>query len=1045
MRNVLRWAVAGCIGSLCILAGAEDVKAEEQVSSCELSEGMYQQYEQDGTLDERMQYYTEAGMDSFSETLIQKALEREKEAFPQANNLPDDWGNIEGGMAAEGEACILLLQVDFPDVGFAPGDTKEALADIAFEGQDGTYPYESLAAYYERASYGKLHISGEVWEYSAKNERSYYELNGIQSLFEETLAALDETLDYSKFDGNHDGYIDGIYLHFAGMDTGWASIWWSMAYGGGIDTTYDGMKVGHYVTLHNPSNTETGARTLIHETGHVLGLPDYYSTQENTFENGICTYDMMYNNSGDFNGFSKWLLGWIEEDEVLRITQENWEEKGMVSLAAVSGLNSADGYKVAVISPENQGIFSEYFLIEYDTSVGNQSNMVFRGETLPDGFRIFHVNAVLDESGLKFSYANVNQNQPKLIELVDPDETQYHMEDQNGVPGAAWGDYHCKWREGDTLSPYTKPWSSFEGGQYTGYTGIWVQDFVTESENPGFSVKFEAEAIKPNPELFAITPYEAWKNAEQSNVVILPVELSMEAGMQGETEAVDIEAPDGQTFSAKMKKLSGTKYLLWAQAEQMPEGEYRAVFPEGYFDLGLGVGSPAEELSFYVGKNAEKTGEALIDFGNGVYSCADRNGGWYLLLETFGEEQQLYHIGADGESTFETLDTSGWTGWISPQNGMVDEMACLEDGTLVLKANDWMNGTLLLAHIDGEGHLLDEVQNLNLQGSFMEVVGNTVKLFRISTYGDIMGFWSVDFQGGVRENEVTEAKQYGRIFFLEKSYLWQYISTGNPNAPGEDDGSTYLCYDYYEEDDKCRQTFSYRLDGKEFYSPEQIGAVETDGKLYLFGMDDYYDSMWTVNDRNYMGSRLICYTLDAQNGQILSRSFVLENMRYAGKIPDSTRWLNVQTDLGENGIMLEILNYLDGESTVRDAYFIDMEGKLVSGISLADGAGTCFSGGRQLQLRWSDNQLLLDIYSGFKQTETETPDTPGEIPPATPEGPQTVHSSGRLQKTTQTAASTGDSNQTEPYVYVLLLAASGVLLIFTGVCRIRNGARLRDL
>ena len=194
-----------------------------------------------------------------------------------------------------------------------------------------------------------------------------------------------------------------------------------------------------------------------------------------------------------------------------------------------------------------------------------------------------------------------------------------------------------------------------------------------------------------------------------------------------------------------------------------------------------------------------------------------------------------------------------------------------------------------------------------------------------------------------------------------------------------------------------------------------------------------------------MGSRLICYTLDAQNGQILSRSFVLENMRYAGKIPDSTRWLNVQTDLGENGIMLEILNYLDGESTVRDAYFIDMEGKLVSGISLADGAGTCFSGGRQLQLRWSDNQLLLDIYSGFKQTETETPATPGEIPPATPEGPQTVHSSGRLQKTTQNAASTGDSNQTEPYVYVLLLAASGVLLIFTGVCRIRNGARLRDL
>ena len=129
-------------------------------------------------------------------------------------------------MATVGAGRVLALRVSFPDYSFADDDTLEAL-DALFNGGDGSgFPYESLHAYYERASYGKLDISGTAVDYQAKHERSYYQ-GDINTLFVEALDALDETLDLSQFDANDDGYLDCVYIHFAGPDSGWGSTWWS--------------------------------------------------------------------------------------------------------------------------------------------------------------------------------------------------------------------------------------------------------------------------------------------------------------------------------------------------------------------------------------------------------------------------------------------------------------------------------------------------------------------------------------------------------------------------------------------------------------------------------------------------------------------------------------------------------------------------------------------------------------------------------------------------------------------------------------------------
>ena len=62
-------------------------------------------------------------------------------------------------MATVGAGRVLALRVSFPDHSFADDDTLEALDALINGGGTSAFPYESLHAYYERASYGALDIS----------------------------------------------------------------------------------------------------------------------------------------------------------------------------------------------------------------------------------------------------------------------------------------------------------------------------------------------------------------------------------------------------------------------------------------------------------------------------------------------------------------------------------------------------------------------------------------------------------------------------------------------------------------------------------------------------------------------------------------------------------------------------------------------------------------------------------------------------------------------------------------------------------------------
>lgn len=54
----------------------------------------------------------------------------------------------------------------------------------------------------------------------------------------------------------------------------------------------------------------TDAHTLVHEHGHVLGMPDYYSYDQGVVVGPLGGVDMMDHNVGDHNGYSKMGYGW---------------------------------------------------------------------------------------------------------------------------------------------------------------------------------------------------------------------------------------------------------------------------------------------------------------------------------------------------------------------------------------------------------------------------------------------------------------------------------------------------------------------------------------------------------------------------------------------------------------------------------------------------------------------------------------------------------------------------------------------------------------
>lgn len=215
---------------------------------------------------------------------------------------PSDNGRMRDQLAAGVRTnyyvpCIL---VDFPDnpyFGGAVGSTPAMFDSLLFS--SNLNPTGSFKNYYEQISYGQITVIGAVtgWHRLTQNYSFYMAAssgiggaypNNSRGLVEAAVAAAEAAgFDFSPFDNNGDGYVDGVMVVVPGTgaeETGNPGSIHSHKWQVVNEPVYDGVIIREYTI--QPEETGAGGGRLnsigvfCHEWGHILGLPDLYDLDQ---------------------------------------------------------------------------------------------------------------------------------------------------------------------------------------------------------------------------------------------------------------------------------------------------------------------------------------------------------------------------------------------------------------------------------------------------------------------------------------------------------------------------------------------------------------------------------------------------------------------------------------------------------------------------------------------------------------------------------------------------------------------------------------------
>ena len=357
----------------------------------------------------------DGSVDVFDLGLLKQMIITDRQNREDGNFILAPLHDFYGTMPSQGGSRMMVFYVDFPDCKYSYEPSLEEINDACFGYNNNTadpnYPFTSIRSFYFRSSKGVLDLNGRVFRYTAKNPIAYYQVNDSGEadddkgrLMTEIFQYFNRFVDFSEFDSDKDGVIDNILVSVP--QTASEDDWWPSSGQNYSNLEADGVKIGHttigFDQIESADDHRKFVSTYVHETGHTMGLPDYYLSHSEDIEgfHGEAGTEMMdSDNYSDFGCFSKLMLGWYREKQV---QVYDTAKGGTQTFLLKNAQSTAGNCLILPCGTLDSNFNSEYMIFEFNTDQQNNCGInrdktAEYGFTVASGVRGFHVQAAAED------------------------------------------------------------------------------------------------------------------------------------------------------------------------------------------------------------------------------------------------------------------------------------------------------------------------------------------------------------------------------------------------------------------------------------------------------------------------------------------------------------------------------------------------------------------------------------------------------------------------------------------------------------------------
>ena len=333
-----------------------------------------------------------------------------------------------------GSPKALVILAEFQDTTFTIQDTKKVFTNYLMNedhfsdtryGQNQNY--KGVRGYFKDCSYGQftpifdvvgpIKLPKKHAIYGAGNDR-------MDLLLADACAAVDDLVDFAKYDANNDGIVDLVYIIYAGHSANYrnnkVSNIWPKSGTVTISDTFDGKSIRRYGVSNELNGSDktsknnkkiNGIGLFCHEFSHTLGLPDIYAYRtpaEDQDDQGMEYWDIMDGGTGVRGGrvpasYLAWereVMGWMNIDELKK-------DSSIENLKSID--NGGKAYKI--VNPNNS---NEYIVLQ--SMQKGAWNQGWGDGTYGKGLLAYRVSYPFNKVNV-FDYPNNEKGKPRVIPI----------------------------------------------------------------------------------------------------------------------------------------------------------------------------------------------------------------------------------------------------------------------------------------------------------------------------------------------------------------------------------------------------------------------------------------------------------------------------------------------------------------------------------------------------------------------------------------------------------------------------------------------------